>query len=173
MRIQPLLQIACSTGIILAFDGCALYTNTQFTEYRGPSELKGDGGTVRTVDGIDVWQTGTPNRKYKVLGLIQQSHYDNHSLMSTIASVSKDSEIIKQAKVHGGDAVIILGTISAITGYTTYGVAQGTQSGTLSGYGNGSYYNGTYSGSSSAFGIANTHANTRTDTSIAVIKYLE
>lgn len=151
--------------------GCALYNQTQFTEYRGPSEFQGQGGTVRTVDGIDIWQTGTPNRKFKILGMIDQSHYDNHSLMSAIASATKDSELIKLAKAHGGDAVILLGSSSSITGFTTAVDVQGTQSGTLNGYGSGGYYSGSYSGSSSAYGTSYTHANTRTDKTVVVIKY--
>jgi hypothetical protein len=155
--------------LLVVMTGCALYNHTEFTEYRGPSEFQGQGGTVRTVDGIDIWQTGTPNRKFKILGLIDQSHYDNHTLISVIASATKDSELIKEAKAHGGDAVIILGSSSAITGFTTSVDVQGTQSGTVTGYGNVGYY----SGSSSAYGTAYTHANTRSDKTVAVIKYVD
>jgi len=165
MRTKRMVQLSATTGFIVLLAGCALYTSTRFTEYRGPSEFEGNGGTVRTVDGIDVWQTGTPNRKFKVLGVIEQSHYDNHSLMSAIAGASKDSEIIKQVKTHGGDAVIILSSSSAITGFST----RGSQSGQLTGYGSSGYYSGSYSGSSSTY----THANTKTDKVIAVIKYLD
>jgi hypothetical protein len=156
-----------STLFLVVMTGCALYNHTEFVEYRGPSDFQGQGGTVRTVDGIDIWQTGTPNRKYKVLGVIDQSHYDNHSLISMIASATKDSDLIKLVKAHGGDAVIVLGNRSAVTGYTTSVNVQGTESGTVTGYGNV----GNYSGSSSANGTAYTHADTRTDKTVAVIKY--
>jgi hypothetical protein len=156
VKAKQLLHISCVSGLTLLLASCALYTKTQFTEYRGPSEFRGEGGTVRKVDGIDVWQTGTPDRKFKLLGLIQQSHQDNHSLMSAIAGASKDSALIKQAKANGGDAIIFLRSSSAITGFTTHG-----------------YASGTYSGSSSAYGTANTRANTRTDKAVAVIKYLD
>lgn len=143
--------------LIFLMGGCALYNKTEFSEYRGPSESQGQGGTVRKVSGIDVWETGTPDRRFKVLGVIRQSHYDNHSLMSMIANTSKDSDIIKQAKAHGGDAIIVLGSSSAISGFTTFSSAQASQSGT------------SYSG----YGTANTVANTRTEKVIAVIKYLD
>jgi len=156
-----------SIFLLVMMTGCALYNHTEFTEYRGPSDFQGQGGTVRTVDGIEIWQTGTPNRRFKVLGVIDQSHYDNHSMMSLIAGATKDSELIKLVKAHGGDAIIFLGSNSAITGYSTSVDVQGTQSGTVTGYGNVGYY----SGSSSAYGSAYTHANTRTDKTVAVIKY--
>jgi len=49
--------------------GCARYTQTSFSEYRGPSEFAGRGGTVKTVDGIDVWTSGQPDRRFRVLGV--------------------------------------------------------------------------------------------------------
>jgi hypothetical protein len=166
-----MIRYILSTLILVTMTGCALYNHTEFTEYRGPSEFQGHGGTVRTVDGIDIWQTGTPNRKYKVLGVIDQSHYDNHSLISRIASTTTDSELVKAAKAHGGDAIIILGSSSAITGYTTSVDVHGTQSGMATGYASDGNYSGTYSGSSSAYGTAYTHANTQTEKKVAVIKY--
>lgn len=124
---------------------------------------------MRQVDGIDVWETGTPNKKFKVLGLIQQSNYDNHTLMSTIAKASKDSEIIREAKTHGGDAVIILGSSTDVSGFSTSGTVQGTQHGTLNSSGGSGYYSGNYQGNVRS----TTRANTTTQKAIAVIKYLE
>jgi len=165
-RLRVAFSLAC---IIILVQGCALYNTTQFAEYRGPSEFQGQGGTVRSVDGIDVWETGTPNRKFRLLGMIEQSHYDNSSLMSLIARASMDSELMEQVKAHGGDAIIILDSNSAITGYTTHANVSGSQSGTLSGVGSVGLYSGTHSGSGTAY----THANTKTNKAIAVIKYLD
>ena len=169
---KPRLLALSAAGLVALLVGCALYTKTDYAEYRGPTEFQGQGGTVRSVGGIDVWQTGTPNRKFKVLGVIQQSHYANHSLISVIAGATKDSEIIKEAKAHGGDAVIVLGSSSTITGFTTHARAQGSESGTFTGSGGAGGFSGTYSGASSSDTTANTVANTRTDKVIAVIKYL-
>lgn len=148
-----LIMVAAS----VALSGCALYTQTSFSEYRGPSEFTGRGGTVKNVQGIEVWTSGEPNRRFRVLGVIDQSHYDNKSVMSLIAGANKDSEIIATAKKYGGDAIMFLGADSVVTGYTTSGYASGQSTGAYS----------------SAYGTAHTRANTQTSTRVAVIKYLD
>lgn len=54
------------------------------------------------VDGIDFWENGTPNRRFKVLGII-----DHSRLHYVVALGSRDKAIAKAAKEHGGDAVIL------------------------------------------------------------------
>ena len=50
--------------------GCS---STKFTEYHGSEVLQGAGGEERTVDGIDFWEKGDPDRKYIILGVIEES----------------------------------------------------------------------------------------------------
>ena len=157
----------------MMLSGCALYTQTSFSEYRGPSEFAGHGGTVKTVDGIDVWTSGEPDRRFRVVGVINQSHYNNRSVMARIAGATKESAIIATAKKHGGDAVIFLSSDSVITGYRSLGFASGNSAGAYSGNYNRSTYGGTYSGNSFDYGIVDTRAITETATRVAVIKYLE
>ncbi len=175
------LVVALVLGAMM-LSGCALYTQTSFSEYRGPSEFVGGGGTVKTVDGIDVWTSGEPDRRYRILGIIEQSHSNDHWLLGTglannvtalIAGATKDSAIIATAKKYGGDAIIFLGSDSVITGYTTRGRAWGQSTGAYSGNYGGGAYGGTYSGNSFAYGAARTRVNTETATRVAVIKYLE
>lgn len=66
---------------------------TPFTQYRGKGILEGKGGTVRSVDGVDFWETGEPDRKCRILGMLE----DDDTSDSTIASV---------VKKHGGNAVV-------------------------------------------------------------------
>jgi hypothetical protein len=63
MKLQ--IIIALSTVCIFAA-GCS---TTTFTEFRGQGVLEGKGGTVRKVGGIDFWENGEPDRKYRILGL--------------------------------------------------------------------------------------------------------
>ena len=153
--------------------GCAMYTKTTFSEYRSDNNIFiGKGGTVKVVDGIDVWTHGEPNRKYKVVGIIEQSNYDNRSLVSLIAGATKDSEIITVAKEHGANGLIYLRRDSRITGYSTNSMATGNTTGSISGtYGDGSY-DGTYDADTMVQGTSTTHANTRETRVIAAIKYL-
>lgn len=173
MKTLKALNHLLAASILLISLGCSMYTKTSFSQYRGPSEFRGEGGTVRPVDGIDVWETGTPDRRCRILGVIQQSHYDNHSLMSMIAGGSKDSAIIKEAKAAGGDAIIVLSSMSAITGFSTHSSVEGSSSGNLSGYSTGGAYTGTYSGTSSAYGTSHTSADITSAKIVVVLKYLD
>ena len=92
--------------------GCS---STKFTEYHGSEVLQGAGGEERTVDGIDFWEKGDPDRKYKILGVIEESRKHRLPLgrFSRIFSNSgdtddRDSVIAKAAHEHGGDAVIFV-----------------------------------------------------------------
>lgn len=69
---------------------------TNFTEYRGQGIIGGKGGTIKVVDGIDLWETGEPDRKCRILGVIDD---DGKS----------DSAVAKIARKRGGNAVIHAG----------------------------------------------------------------
>lgn len=101
-------------GLMLAA-GCA---STNFTEYRGPSIAQGTGGTVRTVDGIDFWENGNPNRKFKVLGVIDDKRGDG-----LFSQSSRDKALASVAKAKGGTAIILIGSKSQLTGIDNYGNA--------------------------------------------------
>ena len=84
--IIPLLVLACS-----------VMPPPKLIEYRGPDVYEGKGGTVETVGGIDFWTTGTPNRKFKVLGYIEY----------TLGNIGRKF-VISKVKEVGGDGVIIV-----------------------------------------------------------------
>lgn len=77
--------------------------STTFTEYRGPDVARGTGGTVRVVEGIDFWENGTPDRSYRILGVIDDRREDGLLFRAT-----RDRHIAAKAKEHGGDAVILM-----------------------------------------------------------------
>ena len=92
--------------------GCS---STKFTEYHGSEVLQGAGGEERSVNGIVFWQNGYPDRKYKILGVIEESRKHRLPLgrFSRIFSDGgnsdgRDSAIAKAAHEHGGDAVIFV-----------------------------------------------------------------
>ena len=70
MKLYSLVFTALVLGLITS---CS---STTFTEYRGASIVQGKGGTLRVVDGVDFWENGDPNRKYKILGVIDDSRGD-------------------------------------------------------------------------------------------------
>jgi len=156
----------------MVLPGCGFYTRTSFSEYRGAAEFAGYGGTVRVVDGIEVWTSGEPNRPYKVLGVIDQSYYNNRSVMAWIAGASRESAVIATAKQYGGDAVMLLSSDSAVTGYKSFGFASGHSTGAFSGYYRHNNYGGSHFGNMFGYGVARTDAISETASRIAVIKYL-
>jgi hypothetical protein len=106
MKIQMLSTLFLATVFLC---GCS---STKFTEYHGPEVFQGAGGSVRVVDGIDFWENGDSNRKYKILGVIEESHKRGYlpGRFNRLFSDSGDREkaIAKAAHKQGGDAVIFV-----------------------------------------------------------------
>ena len=97
--------------------GCA---NTKYTEYRGDGIIQGKGGSLRTVAGVEIWENGEPNRKYKIIGFAQDNRGNG-----PIANAIWDSAITKLVKEKGGDAVIFESTTRVLRGIDLeYGYAR-------------------------------------------------
>jgi len=67
MKIQILSTLFVATVFLC---GCS---STKFTEYHGSEVFQGTGGEVRVVDGIDFWENGDSNRKYKILASLKKA----------------------------------------------------------------------------------------------------
>lgn len=75
-----------------------------FASYEGPPKIvEGEGGTKITKNGIDYWTTGTPPRKYQIIGFVQDKRDEAWDGGHAIGSPS----IARKVKKAGGDAVII------------------------------------------------------------------
>ena len=118
--------------VAVVLTGCALYSSNTFSAWYGQSEFMGTGGTKRTVDGIDIWTTGTPPQRYKIIGTIQQNSTTDSSVVSALAAMDSESSLIRDARRHGGDAIIYLADNSRVTGldnfYAAYGSVTATRS---------------------------------------------
>ena len=90
--------------LTFSFCGCA---SPKFTAHQGSEVFQGKGGTDRAIDGIDFWEVGTPYRKYKILGTIDENHEGGNGL-SAMFSTDRDEAIAKIARQQGGDAVIVM-----------------------------------------------------------------
>lgn len=136
-------------ALVLLLAGCS----TTFRPYEGKTNsYEGVGGTRTTVDGIDIWETGTPPRKYKIIGVI-----DDKRGGGLIPMLMKDGDIAKKAKEAGGDALIRLSSQSEVTGYITHTTA------TVNAFGN----------TATGYGTSFTTPATKNSESLLVIKYLE
>jgi len=56
-------------GAILALSGCSI---TYYT-YSGSPVYTGQGGASKNVNGVDFWVMGTPPRKFRIIGYIEDS----------------------------------------------------------------------------------------------------
>lgn len=77
---------------------------TRFAAYEGPNAVTtGQGGTKVTKHGIDYWTTGTPPRRYQILGVFTDRRYEE---WGTFAVGSP--KIAKMTLSLGGNAVIMI-----------------------------------------------------------------
>ena len=75
----------------------------------------GTGGTIRRVNGIDIWANGTPNRKYKIIGIIDYNAPDG----APLHIMQRDDKITERCLSNGCDALILIKANKYSTG-TTY-----------------------------------------------------
>jgi len=96
----------------------ACVTSTSFEKWRGPDEYVGQGGICRTVDGIDIWENGSPDRRYKILGVIKRTVFSDAFFMAASGGHSPqlDARLAKEAKKYDGDAVILIQADSDVFG---------------------------------------------------------
>ena len=106
MRIQRLSVLLVA---VVLLGGCA---KDKFTTYQGSEVIQGTGtGALRIINGIDFWEYGDPDRKYKIIGVIDLSHKPGLLSMTWDNGYNEGSEaaIARAARQQGGDAVIFVG----------------------------------------------------------------
>ena len=143
--------------LLLALTLLAGCVSTRFVDYRGNDIYQGKGGGVRNINGIDIWEIGQPDCQFKIIGYVQQEKIENSPLSRAIANSAEESEMIKEAKKHGGDAVVFLSSSSQIIGSDTFS----------SGYVTSSHSSANYIGNS------NTKVSTQENRLVAIVKYLK
>jgi len=145
----PLLAL-----MILA--GC---TSTRFVEFRGQGVSEGTGGSVRNVKGIDIWDIGEPDRKYEIIGFIQQEMIQNNAnlLARSMNNSISESAIVSEAKKRGGDAIVFISSSSQIAGANTSGSGYASSRGPYTTY----------------HGNARTTVSTLAQKQVAVVRYLK
>lgn len=75
-----------------------------FAAYEGPPKIvQGEGGTKITKNGIDYWTTGTPPRRYQLIGFVQDKRDEDWDGGQAVGSPG----VARKVKKAGGDAVII------------------------------------------------------------------
>jgi len=99
-------------GLIAAFALVAIVlpthalaqAKTTYSGYEGPAVIEtGTGGTKITKHGIDYWTSGTPPRRYQVIGLISDKRDETWDGGHAVGS----PKVASKVKEAGGDAVIL------------------------------------------------------------------
>jgi hypothetical protein len=117
----------CVAAGILA--GCASGKSLQWT---GQDVFEGHGGAVEKAGGIDIYLSGEPNGKFKVLGMVEGSYYHGGNILLSLASAaSAKNKLVKATKELGGDAVIILSRNYETFGASTVGSANANTTGSI------------------------------------------
>jgi len=91
------------------------FAGVEFQPYEGRQTIiEGQGGTRVAKNGIDFWTTGTPPRKYQIIGVI----FDTRGVGPLSRSLVGSPAIAKKTKEVGGDAVIVSDSVTETVGYT-------------------------------------------------------
>ena len=92
----------------------------KFVAYEGKDAIsEGRGGTKVVAHGVDFWTTGEPPKRFQVLGIITDKRGTGWIAGDAIGS----SSVATKVKEVGGDAVIVMGQSSKVTGYVHGGQA--------------------------------------------------
>lgn len=117
-----LLTGLISLAIVVAAPATA---GMRFATYEGrEATVDGQGGTKVSKDGVDFWTTGTPPRKYQILGVLTDTR--GGGLLSGVAIGG--SGVAAKITALGGNAAIVLDeqsrTAGAIVSNGVVGIAR-------------------------------------------------
>jgi len=108
MQLSQRVRLVAGAMVAAALlAGPAARAATPFLTYDGwDSVQQGRGGEKKVVDGVDFWMTGSPPRRFKILGSIDGARRKG-GLVGMIAFSSPEDGVAKQTLAVGGDAVIL------------------------------------------------------------------
>ena len=94
------LILALTTAALF---GCAQTNYQRFEGRNGPQIVEGQGGTKEVVNGYEIWDNGSPPRRYQVLGVVTVEDFDNVFGRQRIQNA-----LSEQIKAAGGDAAVVM-----------------------------------------------------------------
>lgn len=106
MRLIPIVLVAALLG------GPAV-AGSGFTPYESRDPVvEGQGGTRVSGNGVDFWTTGTPPRRYRILGVLSDTRPDS----GFGSNPTKSRALAERIRAAGGDAAIVLGSDTQLAG---------------------------------------------------------
>ncbi|NWK77231.1 hypothetical protein [Aquitalea sp. LB_tupeE] len=95
--------LACLILCTTLLQACTTSDYTMFEYRNGSKIIDGEGGSKRTVDGVEIWDAGDPPHRYRIMGMIRVSDYDMAYVNTTMLHA-----IAQQVRHSGGSAAILL-----------------------------------------------------------------
>ena len=110
-------------GLILlpVVSGCI--SHTTFRPWDGTDEFVGEGGAYEHRDGIDVYTSGWPARRFRILGVADSSVLSSGTAVALGGSWWSTSMLVNEAKKQSGDAIVLVAAgqqIISQSSHTTY-----------------------------------------------------
>lgn len=97
------MYLACAMLAFLPASVSAA-AKVEYSSYEGPERIEvGQGGTKLNRHGIDYWTSGTPPRRFRVIGLVTDKRDELWDGGHAIGSPS----VARKVRAAGGDAVIV------------------------------------------------------------------
>lgn len=153
-------KLNCRAGVFFAallslpLTGCISVSH--YRAWNGPAEFEGRGGAFITKDGIDIYSSGEPF-KCRILGVIDTSTMSSAQMMVLFGDSWSASKLVKEAKAHGGNAVVLTSDRLQVLGWVSSGTATAYQ------YGN----------TATAYGSSQTSANVSRERVAVLVKYVD
>jgi hypothetical protein len=147
-------------GASLALSACS----TTYYTYSGSPVYTGQGGASKNVSGIDFCVIGTPPRKFRIIGYIEDSRK-----RGIIESATRDPNVAAKAKEAGGDAVIRTGDFEQYVATVTTASGNAYTTGNASFVGNTTQFNANTTASGTQVSVPVFWRNSQ----YLVIKYLK
>lgn len=104
MKAKPILALT----FIFTLSGCStlIGTKTEYKPWNSTETYNGKGGALEVHEGVELWEHGSPEKQFKIIGIISQSNKKGSGLLSSTVDKHNRMEIIKLVKQHNGDGVI-------------------------------------------------------------------
>jgi hypothetical protein len=110
------MKMILLTLLVTIFAGCA---DTEYYGYSGSGVYVGTGGASRSVNGVDLWVTGTPPRRFRIIGYITDER-----LGGPLAMAGRDRGMADKARNAGGDGLLL--TSDQTNGMGSYSTGNAT-----------------------------------------------
>lgn len=134
---------------------CAGCASTKYKTWQGGGVRTGPGGACESVEGVEVWSYGSPNRPHEITGLIEDERP-----AGPIPMAMRMKTVARKAKAAGADGVIVIGDGKEYVGSVNTMNAFSTLNASTTGTANTQFYpgqahtnyNGRTSGTMNTFG---------------------